>query len=90
MTNVTDFTAHVLYSDIYCFKSSLKSLVYFKCILVYDVWLPLTRPLLGAQPANQACALAGNPTCDPLVCRLALSLLSHSRALILSVFLYMM
>ena len=47
-----------------------------------EVWLPLTRPLLGAEPANQACALAGNPTCDPLVCRLALSLLSHSRDLL--------
>ena len=42
------------------------------------MWLPLTRPLLGTGPATQACALTGNPAGDPLVCRLALSPLSHA------------
>ena len=35
-----------------------------------NVWLPLVRPLLGTWPATQACALTGNQTDDPLVCRL--------------------
>ena len=43
-----------------------------------SVWLPLTHPLLGAWPATQACALTGNPTSDPLVCRLALNPLSRT------------
>ena len=43
-----------------------------------NVWLPLTRPLLGTWPATQACALTGNQTCDLLVYRLALSPLSHT------------
>ena len=43
------------------------------------VWLPLKRPLLGTWPATQACALTGNQTCDPLVCRpAALSPLRHT------------
>ena len=42
------------------------------------VWLPLTRPLLGIWPATQACALTGNRTGDPLVCRLVLNPLSHT------------
>ena len=27
-----------------------------------NVWLPLTRPLLGTWPATQSCALTGNQT----------------------------
>ena len=43
-----------------------------------NVWLPLTRPLLGTWPATQACALTGNRTRDPLVHRPAFNLLSHT------------
>ena len=43
-----------------------------------NVWLPLVRPLLGTQPAAQACALIGNRISDPLLCSLGLSPLSHS------------
>ena len=43
-----------------------------------DVWLPLTHPLLGTWPTTQACALTGNQTSDPLVCRPALNPLSHT------------
>ena len=35
-------------------------------------------PLLGTWPATQACALTGNRTRDPLVCRWALNPLSHT------------
>ena len=35
-------------------------------------------PLLGTWPATQACALNGNRTGDPLVCRPALNPLSHT------------
>ena len=42
------------------------------------MWLPLAQPLLGTWPAAQACALTGNRTGDSLVCRLALSPLSHT------------
>ena len=35
-------------------------------------------PLLGTWPTTQACALTGNQTGDPLVCRLALNPLSHT------------
>ena len=42
------------------------------------VWVPLARPRLGTWPAIQACALTGNQTSDPLVCRLALNPLSHT------------
>ncbi|KAF6073461.1 hypothetical protein HJG60_009585 [Phyllostomus discolor] len=43
------------------------------------VWLPLTsRPLWGTWPTTQACALTGNRTRDPVVCRPALSPLNHS------------
>ena len=44
-----------------------------------NAWLPLTHPILGTRPATQACALTGNPTSDPLVHRLALNPLSHTR-----------
>ena len=43
-----------------------------------NVWLPLTRPLLGTQQATQACALTGNPARDPLVLRPVLSPLTHT------------
>ena len=33
------------------------------------VWLPLMCSLLGTWSSTQARALAGNPTCDSLVCR---------------------
>ena len=38
-----------------------------------NVWLPLMCPQLGTWPATQACALTGNQTSDPLICRLALN-----------------
>ena len=34
-----------------------------------NVWLPLAHPLLGTWLTTQACALTGNQTSDPLVCR---------------------
>ena len=43
-----------------------------------NVWLPLARPLLGTWPATQACALTGNRTGDPLVCKPLLNPLSHT------------
>ena len=42
------------------------------------MWLPLTWPPVGTWPATQACALTGNGTSDPLVCRPALNPLSHT------------
>ena len=42
-----------------------------------NVWLPPTHPSLGIQPATQACSPTWQQTNDPLVCRLALSPLSH-------------
>ena len=33
-----------------------------------NVWLPLSRPLLGTWPETQECALTGNRTSDLLVC----------------------
>ena len=43
-----------------------------------NVWLPLMCPLLGTWPTTQACALNGNPTGNPLVCRPVLNPLSHT------------
>ena len=43
-----------------------------------SVWLSLMRPLLGTWPTTQACALTGNQTSDPLVCKLALNPLNHT------------
>ena len=43
-----------------------------------SVWVPIMCPLLGTWPATQACALTGNLTGGPLVCRLALNPLSHT------------
>ena len=43
-----------------------------------NVCLPLIHPLLGTQPATQACALTGNQTSNPLVRKLALNPLSHA------------
>ena len=43
-----------------------------------NVWLPLSRPLLGTWPTTQGCALTGNQTSDPLVHRMALNPLSHT------------
>ena len=45
-----------------------------------NVWLPLERSLLGGltRPATQACALTGNQTCNPLVCRPAFNPLSYT------------
>ena len=48
------------------------------CVRENHHWLPLERPLLGTWPATQACALTGNQTGDPLVCRLALDPLNHT------------
>ena len=43
-----------------------------------NVWLPLTRSLLGTWPATQACAPTGSQTSNPLARRLALNPLSHT------------
>ena len=43
-----------------------------------DVWLPLVHPQLEIRHTTQACALTGNRTSDPLVCRSALNPLSHT------------
>ena len=43
-----------------------------------NVWLPLTHPSPGTWLATQACALTGNPTSDPLLCRPALNPLSDT------------
>ena len=43
-----------------------------------NVWLLLTHPLLGTWLVNQACALTGNWTGDPLVRRPALNPLSYT------------
>ena len=43
-----------------------------------NVWLPFVHPLLGTWPTTQTCARTGNRTGDPLVCRPALSPLSHT------------
>ena len=42
------------------------------------MWLPLAHSQLGTWPATQACALTGNRTGDPLVCKPALNPLSHT------------
>ena len=42
-----------------------------------NVWLLLKHPILGTWPATQACALTGNPSGDPSVCRTILNPLSH-------------
>ena len=38
-----------------------------------NVQLPLPHPLLGTWSTTQACALTGNRTDNPFICRLALS-----------------
>ena len=43
-----------------------------------SVWLPLASPLLGDQPTTQVCALTGNQTSNPVVCRPALNPQSHT------------
>ena len=43
-----------------------------------NVWLSLAHPLLGIWTPTQACALTGNRTSDPLVCRPALNPLCHT------------
>ena len=42
-----------------------------------NVWLPVMLPQPGTWPTTKACALTGNRTSDPLVCRLALNPLSQ-------------
>ena len=42
------------------------------------VWLPLACPQLGTRPTTEACALTGNQTNNPLVCRPAHNPLSHT------------
>ena len=51
-----------------------------------NVWLPLMRPLLGTLPTTQECALIGNQTSDPLVCRPSLNPLSHTSQSIILLF----
>ena len=43
-----------------------------------NVWLPLTRPLLGTWSTPQACALTRNQTLNPLLRRPVLNPLSHT------------
>ena len=43
-----------------------------------NVWLPLACFLLGTWPAAQVCALIGNRTSNPLVCRPVLNPLTHT------------
>ena len=43
-----------------------------------NMWLPLTCSLPGTWPAMQACALTGNRTSNPLVCRPLPYPLSHT------------
>ena len=43
-----------------------------------NVWLPLTRPILGSWPATQARALTGNQTGNLSVCRTTPNPLSHT------------
>ena len=42
-----------------------------------NMWLPLAGSLRGTWPTTQPCALTGNRTGDPMVCRPALNPLSH-------------
>ena len=42
-----------------------------------NVWLSLTCPPPGTCPTTQACALTGNRTSNPLICRPALNPLSY-------------
>ena len=42
------------------------------------IWLPLTQPQLGTWPATRGCALTGTGISELLVCRPALSPLSHT------------
>ena len=44
----------------------------------YIDWLPPVHHQLGPGTTTQACALTGNQTGDPLVCRLALNPLSQA------------
>ena len=44
----------------------------------FKVWLPLVHLQLGICSATQACALTGNQTRDPLVCRPVLSPLGYT------------
>ena len=43
-----------------------------------NVWLPLTRPLLGTWPTTHTCVLTGNRASNPLVCRPVLNPLIHT------------
>ena len=43
-----------------------------------NVWLHFECPILGTWPTTQACALPGNRTSDPLVCRPALNPLTYT------------
>ena len=43
-----------------------------------NMWLPVTHSLLRTWLTTQACALTGDLTNDPLVCRLALNPLGHT------------
>ena len=52
------------------------------------MWLPFTRPPVGTWPTTQACALTGNRTHDPLVRRLVLNPLSHTRFLIFIILIF--
>ena len=43
-----------------------------------NVWLPLIYPLLDIWPTTQACALTGNRTGNPLLCRPMLNRLGYT------------
>ena len=53
-----------------------------------NMWLLLMHLLLGTWPATQACALTGNQTGDPLVCRPALNSLNHTSQGCLALFIH--
>ena len=72
-------------------KYCMVSFIYFLNIYIFfrggregererniNVWLPLTRPLLGTWPTTHTCALTGSQTRNPLVHSPVLNPLSHT------------
>ena len=69
---------------IYCFKDFIYLFILEKVregereVEKHQCVVASCTPLLGIWPATQACALTGNQTSDPLVCRPVLNPLSHT------------